>query len=128
LSSRSRQPIVLVRRWFQTSRRSLSSRRLCNERQHLGLKRQPLEARIARVEKKVRAMESDPFQWEWRNFDCVPGIPTMLYMYLCARGEVPSPINAPVEVVPSGSEKDDDEEEDNNPGSVSRMTSRRMPK
>ncbi|KAG7529931.1 hypothetical protein ISN44_Un113g000010, partial [Arabidopsis suecica] len=99
-------------------RRSLSSRRLCNERQHLGLKRQPLEARIARVEKKVRAMESDPFQWEWRNFDCVPGIPTMLYMYLRARGEVPSPVNAPVEVVPSGSEKDDDEEEDNNPGSV----------
>jgi len=31
------------------------------KRQRLGLKRQTLEARIVRVEKKVRAMESDPF-------------------------------------------------------------------
>ncbi|AEE82550.1 unnamed protein product [Arabidopsis thaliana] len=35
--------------------------RLCDERQRLGLKRQTLEARIARIERKVRAMESDPF-------------------------------------------------------------------
>ncbi|KAL9281047.1 hypothetical protein AtEden1_Chr5g0114001 [Arabidopsis thaliana] len=34
---------------------------LCDERQRLGLKRQTLEARIARVEMKVRAMESDTF-------------------------------------------------------------------
>ena len=39
-----------------------------------GLKRQTLEAQIARVERKVRAMESDSFQWEWRNFDCVAKI------------------------------------------------------
>ncbi|KAG7529828.1 hypothetical protein ISN45_Un64g000040, partial [Arabidopsis thaliana x Arabidopsis arenosa] len=53
-------------------------RRLCDERQRLGLKRQTLEARIARVERKVRALESDPFQWEWRNFDCIAEIPRML--------------------------------------------------
>jgi len=59
-------------------------------------------------------MESEPFQWEWRNFDCVAKIPTMLRMYLRVRGQVPNPVNAPVEVVPSESEEDD-EEEDNNP-------------
>ncbi|KAL9812567.1 hypothetical protein AtNW77_Chr5g0121781 [Arabidopsis thaliana] len=73
------------------------------------------EARIARVERKVRAMESDPFQWEWRNFDCVAMIPTMLRMYLRACGQVSGPVNAPVEVIPSDSEEDDDEEEDSNP-------------
>ncbi|CAA0393873.1 unnamed protein product [Arabidopsis thaliana] len=90
-------------------------RRLCDERQRLGLKRQTLEARIARVERKVRAMESDPFQWEWRNFNCVARIPTMLRMYLCARGQVPGHVNAPVEVVPSDSEEDNNEEDDSNP-------------
>ena len=63
---------------------------------------------------KVRAMESDTFQWEWRNFDCVARIPTRLRMYLRTRGQVPAPVNAQVEVVPSDSE-DDDEEGDNNP-------------
>ncbi|CAA0405476.1 unnamed protein product [Arabidopsis thaliana] len=72
-------------------------RRLCDERQCLGLKRQTLEACIARVERKVRAMENDPFQWEWRNFDCVARIPTMLRMYLCARDQVLGPVNALVE-------------------------------
>ncbi|KAG7579187.1 hypothetical protein ISN45_Aa03g033470 [Arabidopsis thaliana x Arabidopsis arenosa] len=61
-------------------------RRLCDERQRLGLKRQTLEARIARVERKVRALESDPFQWEWRNFDSIAEIPRMLRMYLRAKG------------------------------------------
>ncbi|KAL9293343.1 hypothetical protein AtEden1_Chr3g0192061 [Arabidopsis thaliana] len=89
-------------------------RRLCDERQRFGLKRQTLEAQIARVERKVRAMESDPFQWERMNFDCVAKIPTMLRMYLCARGQVPGLVNAPIEVIPSQSE-DDDEEVDNNP-------------
>ena len=60
-------------------------------------------------------MESDSFQWEWRNFDCVAKIPHMLQMYLRARGEVPGPVNAPVQVIPSDSEEDDDEEEDSNP-------------
>ncbi|OAO91027.1 hypothetical protein AXX17_AT5G37300 [Arabidopsis thaliana] len=60
-------------------------------------------------------MESDPFQWEWRNFDCVAMIPTMLRMYLRACGQVSGPVNAPVEVIPSDSEEDDDEEEDSNP-------------
>ncbi|KAG7579931.1 hypothetical protein ISN45_Aa03g040310 [Arabidopsis thaliana x Arabidopsis arenosa] len=60
-------------------------RRMCDERQRLGLKKQTLEARIARVERKVRALESDPFQWEWRNFDSVAKIPKMLRMYLRAR-------------------------------------------
>ncbi|CAH8267444.1 unnamed protein product [Arabidopsis lyrata] len=68
---------------------------LCEERQRLGLKKQTLEARIARVERKIRALESDPFQWEWRNFDSVAEIPKMLRMYLRARG-VPGPVNAPV--------------------------------
>ncbi|AED93986.1 hypothetical protein (DUF3287) [Arabidopsis thaliana] len=58
--------------------------RMCDERQRLGLKRHTLEAHIARVERKVRALESDPFQWECRNFDSVAKIPTMLRMYLCA--------------------------------------------
>ncbi|VYS48149.1 unnamed protein product [Arabidopsis thaliana] len=88
--------------------------RLCDERQRLGLKRHTLEARIAHVERKVRAMKSDPFQWEWRNFDCVAKIPTMLRMYLCAQGLVLGPVNAPIEVIPFESE-DDDEEENNNP-------------
>ncbi|KAL9285950.1 hypothetical protein AtEden1_Chr4g0280521 [Arabidopsis thaliana] len=79
----------------------------------LGLKRQTLEARIARIERKVRAMESDPFQW--RNFDCVAKILHMLRMYLCARGQVPGAVNALVQVIPSDSKEDDDEEEDNNP-------------
>ena len=35
-------------------------------------------------------------------------------MYLRTRGQVPGPVNAQVEVVPSDSE-DDDEEGDNNP-------------
>ncbi|KAG7529848.1 hypothetical protein ISN44_Un118g000020 [Arabidopsis suecica] len=90
-------------------------RRLCDERQRLGLKRQTLEARIARIERKIRAMESDPFQWEWRNFDCVAKIPHMLWMYLRARGQVPGPINAPIQVIPSDSEDGDEEEEDSNP-------------
>ncbi|OAP01129.1 hypothetical protein AXX17_AT4G09010 [Arabidopsis thaliana] len=55
---------------------------MCDERQRSGLKRQMLEARIACVERNVRAQESDPFQWEWRNFDSVAKIPTMLWMYL----------------------------------------------
>ncbi|KAG7588596.1 hypothetical protein ISN44_As07g009240 [Arabidopsis suecica] len=61
-------------------------RRLCDERQRLGIKRQTLEARIARVERKVRALENDPFQWEWRNFDSIAEIPKMLRMYLRAKG------------------------------------------
>ncbi|KAL9281062.1 hypothetical protein AtEden1_Chr5g0115401 [Arabidopsis thaliana] len=60
-------------------------------------------------------MESDPFQWEWRNFDCVAKIPLMLWMYLSARGQVSGPVNAPVQGIPSDSEEGDDEEEDNNP-------------
>ncbi|XP_020875922.1 uncharacterized protein LOC110227089 [Arabidopsis lyrata subsp. lyrata] len=84
-------------------------RRLCEERQRLGLKRQTLEARIARVERKIRALESDPFQWEWRNFDSVAEIPKMLRMYLRAKG-VPGPVNAPVRTVPSDSEEEDEEE------------------
>ncbi|CAA0394039.1 unnamed protein product [Arabidopsis thaliana] len=90
-------------------------RRLCDERQRLGLKRQTLEARIARIERKIRAMESDPFQWEWRNFDCVAKIPHMLRMYLRARGQVPGPVNAPVQVIPFDSEDGDDEQDDSNP-------------
>jgi len=74
-----------------------------------------LEARISCVERKVRSMESDPFQWDWRNFDCAAKIPHMLRMYLRARGQVPCPVNAPVEVIPSDSEEDNDEEEDSNP-------------
>ncbi|XP_020872485.1 uncharacterized protein LOC110226155 [Arabidopsis lyrata subsp. lyrata] len=62
----------------------------------LGIKRQTLEARIARVERKIRALESDLFQWEWRNFDSVAEIPKMLWMYLRAKG-VPGPVNAPVD-------------------------------
>ena len=61
----------------------------------MGLKRQTLEACIARIERKVRAMESDPFQWVWRNFDCVAKIPTMLRMYLRARGQIPGPVKVP---------------------------------
>jgi len=60
-------------------------------------------------------MESDPFQWEWRNFDCVAKIPHMLRTYLRARGQVPDPVNAPVQVNMSDSEDGDDEEEDSNP-------------
>ncbi|KAL9811942.1 hypothetical protein AtNW77_Chr5g0115051 [Arabidopsis thaliana] len=60
-------------------------------------------------------MERDPFQWEWRNFDCVAKIPHMLWMYLRARGQVSGPVNAPVQVIPSDSKEVDDEEEDNNP-------------
>ena len=63
-------------------------------------------------------MESDPFQWEWRNLDCVAKIPHMLRMYLRARGQVPGPVNAPVQVIMSDSEEDDDEEEDSTLGSV----------
>ncbi|OAO89055.1 hypothetical protein AXX17_ATUG05010 [Arabidopsis thaliana] len=66
---------------------------------------------------KVRAMESDPFQWEWRNLDCVAKIPHILRMYLRARGQVPGPVNAPVQVIMSDSEEDDDEEEDSTLGS-----------
>ncbi|XP_020870816.1 uncharacterized protein LOC110225423 isoform X1 [Arabidopsis lyrata subsp. lyrata] len=83
--------------------------RLCDERQRLGLKRQTLEARIARVERKVRALESDPFQWEWRNFDSIAEIPRMLRMYLCGRGQVPGPVNAPVEVTLLDSEEEEDD-------------------
>ncbi|XP_020870817.1 uncharacterized protein LOC110225423 isoform X2 [Arabidopsis lyrata subsp. lyrata] len=75
----------------------------------LGLKRQTLEARIARVERKVRALESDPFQWEWRNFDSIAEIPRMLRMYLCGRGQVPGPVNAPVEVTLLDSEEEEDD-------------------
>ncbi|XP_020881801.1 uncharacterized protein LOC110228496 isoform X1 [Arabidopsis lyrata subsp. lyrata] len=82
-------------------------RRLCDERQRLGLKRQTFEARIARVERKVRALESDPFQWEWRNFDSIAEIPKMLQMYLRAKGQVPGPVNAPVEIDPSDSEEEE---------------------
>ena len=64
------------------------------------------------MERKVRAMESDPFQWEWRNFDCVAKISTMLQMYLRARGQVPGPVIAPVKVIPSDSEEDDNEEKE----------------
>ncbi|KAG7542874.1 hypothetical protein ISN45_Aa07g028150 [Arabidopsis thaliana x Arabidopsis arenosa] len=88
-------------------------RRLCEERQRLGLKRQTLEARIARVERKIRALESDPFQWEWRNFDSVAEIPKMLRMYLRAKG-VPGPASAPIHTVPSDSEEEDLEEEASN--------------
>ncbi|XP_020875393.1 uncharacterized protein LOC110226878 isoform X2 [Arabidopsis lyrata subsp. lyrata] len=75
----------------------------------LGLKRQTLEARIARVERKIRALESDPFQWEWRNFDSVAEIPKMLRMYLRAKG-VPGPVNAPVYTAPSDGEEEDEED------------------
>ncbi|KAG7548003.1 hypothetical protein ISN44_As12g032110 [Arabidopsis suecica] len=87
-------------------------RRLCDERQRLGLKRQTLEARIARVERKVRALESDPFQWEWRNFDSIAEIPRMLRMYLLAKGQVSGPVNAPTEVALLDSEKEDEEDDD----------------
>jgi len=60
-------------------------------------------------------MESDHFQWEWRNFDCVAKILHMLRMYLRARGQVPGTVKAPVQVIPSDSEDGDDEEEDSNP-------------
>ncbi|XP_020882289.1 uncharacterized protein LOC110228670 [Arabidopsis lyrata subsp. lyrata] len=89
-------------------------RRMCDERQRLGLKRQTLEAHIARVDRKVRALESNPFQWQWRNFDSIAKIPKKLRMYLRARGQVPGPVNAPVEVAPSDGEEED-EEEDSNP-------------
>ncbi|KAG7552036.1 hypothetical protein ISN45_Aa06g026520 [Arabidopsis thaliana x Arabidopsis arenosa] len=85
-------------------------RRLCDERQRLGLKWQTLEARIARVERKVRALESDPFQWEWRNFDSIAEIPRMLRMYLRAKGQVQGPVNAPVYTAPLDSEEEDEEE------------------
>ncbi|KAG7543536.1 hypothetical protein ISN45_Aa07g034430 [Arabidopsis thaliana x Arabidopsis arenosa] len=85
-------------------------RRLCDERQRLGLKRQTLEAHIARVERKVRALESDPFQWEWRNFDSIAEIPRMLRMYLRAKGQVQGPVNAPVYTAPLDSEEEDEEE------------------
>ncbi|KAG7564973.1 hypothetical protein ISN44_As10g017090 [Arabidopsis suecica] len=88
-------------------------RRLCDERQRLGLKRQTLEARIARVERKVRALESDPFQWEWRNFDCIAEIPRMLRMYLRAKGQVQGPVNAPTEAALVDSEEEDEENDDN---------------
>ncbi|KAG7557106.1 hypothetical protein ISN44_As11g031050 [Arabidopsis suecica] len=88
-------------------------RRLCDERQRLGLKRQTLEARIARVERKVRALESDPFQWEWRNFDSIAEIPRMLRMYLRAKGQVQGPVNAPVYTAPLNSEEEDEENDDN---------------
>ncbi|KAG7576789.1 hypothetical protein ISN45_Aa03g011320 [Arabidopsis thaliana x Arabidopsis arenosa] len=88
-------------------------RRLCDERQRLGLKRQTLEARIARVERKVRALESDPFQWEWRNFDCIAEIPRMLRMYLRAKGQVRGPVNAPTEAALVDSEEEDEENDDN---------------
>ncbi|VYS52246.1 unnamed protein product [Arabidopsis thaliana] len=85
--------------------------KVVNKHHRLCLKRQTLEARIARVERKVKAMESDPFQWELRNFDCVAKIPTMLWMYLHARGQVLGLVNAHVEVVPSESEEDNEEED-----------------
>ncbi|KAG7552074.1 hypothetical protein ISN45_Aa06g026860 [Arabidopsis thaliana x Arabidopsis arenosa] len=88
-------------------------RRLCDERQRLGLKRQTLEARIARVERKVRALESDPFQWEWRNFDCIAEIPRMLRMYLRAKGQVRGPVNAPTEAALVDSDEEDEENDDN---------------
>ncbi|KAG7572032.1 hypothetical protein ISN44_As09g004290 [Arabidopsis suecica] len=88
-------------------------RRLCDERQRLGLKRQTLEARIARVERKVRALESDPFQWEWRNFDSIAEIPRMLRMYLRAKGQVQGPVNAPTEAALVDSEEEDEENDDN---------------
>ncbi|KAG7567915.1 MD-2-related lipid-recognition domain [Arabidopsis thaliana x Arabidopsis arenosa] len=87
-------------------------RRLCDERQRLGLKSQTLEARIARVERKVRALESDPFQWEWRNFDSIAEIPRMLRMYLRAKGQVQGPVNAPTKVAPLDSEEEDGEDDD----------------
>ncbi|OAP04713.1 hypothetical protein AXX17_AT3G33760 [Arabidopsis thaliana] len=59
--------------------------------------------------------KSDPFQWEWRNFDCMAKISHMLWMYLHARGQVLDPVNAPVQVIPSDGEEDEDEEEDSNP-------------
>ncbi|KAG7528249.1 hypothetical protein ISN44_Un206g000020 [Arabidopsis suecica] len=88
-------------------------RRLCDERQRLGLKRQTLEARIARVERKVRALESDPFQWEWRNFDSIAEIPRMLRMYLRAKGQVQGPVNAPTGAALVDSEEEDEENDDN---------------
>ncbi|CAL9242139.1 unnamed protein product [Arabidopsis halleri] len=86
-------------------------RRLCDERQRLGLKRLALEARIARVERKVRSLESDPFQWEWRNFDSIAEIPKMLRMYLRAKGQVPGPVHASVEIASSDSKKEDEKED-----------------
>ncbi|KAG7552236.1 hypothetical protein ISN45_Aa06g028440 [Arabidopsis thaliana x Arabidopsis arenosa] len=59
--------------------------RLCDERQRLGLKRQTLEARIARVERKVRALES----------------------------QVQGPVNAPTEAALVDSEEEDEENDDN---------------
>ncbi|KAG7532779.1 hypothetical protein ISN45_Aa08g004400 [Arabidopsis thaliana x Arabidopsis arenosa] len=72
-----------------------------------------LEARIARVERKVRALESDPFQWEWRNFDCIAEIPRMLRMYLRAKGQVQGPVNAPTDAALVDNEEEDEENDDN---------------
>ncbi|KAG7559350.1 hypothetical protein ISN45_Aa05g009470 [Arabidopsis thaliana x Arabidopsis arenosa] len=64
------------------------------------------------VDPKVRALESDPFQWEWRNFDSIAEIPRMLRMYLRAKGQVQGPVNAPTEVAPLVSEEEDEEDDD----------------
>ncbi|AEE82578.1 hypothetical protein [Arabidopsis thaliana] len=61
-------------------------RRACDERQHLGLKRQTLEARIAQMERK---------------------------MYLGSQGRVPDPNRVPVKVIPFDSEEGDEEEDIN---------------
>ncbi|OAO95531.1 hypothetical protein AXX17_AT5G31590 [Arabidopsis thaliana] len=71
-------------------------------------------SRIARVERKVRALESDHFQWEWRNFDSVAKIATMLQTFLRNQGKVHGPVARTTKVLPSDSEEDEDEE-DNNP-------------
>lgn len=42
-------------------------------------------------------------------------IPHMLRMYFCARGQVPGPVNAPVQVILFDSEDCDDDVEDSNP-------------
>ena len=66
------------------------------------------------MERKVRALESNHFQWEWRNFDSVAKNATMLQTFLRSQGKVHGPVARTTKVLPSGSEEDEDEE-DNNP-------------
>ncbi|KAG7584808.1 hypothetical protein ISN45_Aa02g001980 [Arabidopsis thaliana x Arabidopsis arenosa] len=72
-------------------------RRLCDERQAAGTKEAKPRGSYCSSGEEVRALESDPFQWEWRNFDCIAEIPRMLRMYLRAKGQVQGPVNAPTE-------------------------------
>ncbi|KAL9293299.1 hypothetical protein AtEden1_Chr3g0191491 [Arabidopsis thaliana] len=64
----------------------------------LGFKRQTLEACIARVERKVRAMESDPSQSDWRK----------------VRGQDPDYASDLPPCPWSSPSEEDDEEEDSN--------------